>query len=605
MLDKNNSILWDEYRNLKNNGVLENENLKLFMLGLSICVTIDKFLEQHPGFDGRNELLAIKGITNNKNEQCQDLAAAYNNNIETAMGLVRPKLKEVLKDNDVDPTALILYTVTGMFCQISPEEANEQRHILLTLLQYESMGIDVSDCKNLWSFIADTLEFEKEYDENQVDGKNVTPISFKAKHETKGFLTEEAQKTVAEFVFMNIRNMDPQWMNLFSENPRLASSVISLKSGFTEDLWKLYAGKENEDANFEPFQQFRSEILTDNYKALDDIILYTEKQIATQGSSFIRCLTTADLLCMKSCDRHLDKDSQKILDVCIEDLENTNSFPEGVTLEDVLYSFHKEMHLPELYFMFFTVFYMADYGKFRTIAKSTFDRYNGTASNKAVPAASAEPRESQPQGKHTQDSAPQKKAPQRQSSASVVTPDTPPLTRSSDISSTKAQQSTNIPKQLQTAATTRPETREDSAPPAKATALQKNARANEKSQNMVSTLVQMNKTANLLNIAHLVVAALLLLGMFTWNGSDFILFAIIETGVRAVSCYFASQKYSAVWETGKFQSSIAVTTPGVIGFLACFLGCLFKGHFGFAIILLAIREAIVFMLIKKSISAVR
>ena len=171
MLDKRNSILWESYQANKHN--YENETIQQFMLGLAICIDIDHFIEQHANFSGERELLAIKGMANSKNPKYIPYAAAYNNDIVMTMGLVRPKLEEILKENSADPTALILYAMTGMFgAEVDVD------HILLTLIQYETMGIDVSGCKELWGHFAYTQELESNYDANQMDGKNIKPIAF-------------------------------------------------------------------------------------------------------------------------------------------------------------------------------------------------------------------------------------------------------------------------------------------------------------------------------------------------------------------------------------------------------------------------------------------
>jgi len=602
MLDKNNSGLWDYYRSLKNKGILENETLKQYMLGLSICVTIDKFIEKHPSFGGKNELFAIRGMLNNQNEEFKPYAASYNNDIESAMRIVRPKLKDVLTKNNADPTALILYVMTGMFLPISDEEANEQNHILLSLLEYESSGVDVSECKELWSFFVDTLGFEATYDSSQIEGKTVRPVSFNPKHESKGFLTESAQSVVAEFVFMNISKLDPEWMSMFAESPKLAAGIISLKSGITEDLWTLYGTRENEAVDYEPFRQFRGLARYDIDRALDDLIDYTKTQITAYGSSFIRCLTTADLLCMKLCDRDLDKESQKTLDDCIENLENTNSFPAGASLEDVLASFHREMHLPELYFMFFTIFYSVDYGSFRSLAQNFFKKYGGnTSKNKSpsTPNESSPTSKTQPQNNQVMSPAPQKtESPSRTStqptaatSVALPSPNAPKQQNRSEES-----QIPSSYRQQNETATTR-----TAAATVQPASNQRIAKSDGGTHNHVSALIQMNKTTKKLDIAHLIVDALLFLGMIFWSAGDFIIFALTEAGLRVVRCFFDTQKYSSVWETRNFQTSIAITSYGLVGFLICLFGCLFKEHLGFALILLTIREVLVFMLIRKSL----
>ena len=377
MLDKNNSILWDEYRKSKH--LYENETLQHFTLSLAMRSAIDKFLELHTNFDGKKELYAIKGMVYSNDEENQPYAAAFNNDIETTMGLVRPKIRSVLEENSADTMALILYAMTGMFLNLSPEESSEQHHILLTLLQYETMGIDVSDCAHLWGHFAYTLEFESSYDANQVDGKQITPIKFKTKYTAAGFLSGSAQNVVAEFVFMNMSNGDKDWMALFAENPLLAAGILSIKNGITEDSWKLFNQTDNgepELAALESYKRYRDTILSDITKAIDDLTNSAVLAMTILGDSFIRRLMMAGLLCLKICDnRELDGTAQALLNMCIKNLEETDSFPEGASLEMVLASLHRDMNLPELYFLFFTVFYAVDYGDFRSLAKRTFEQY--------------------------------------------------------------------------------------------------------------------------------------------------------------------------------------------------------------------------------------
>lgn len=79
MLDKNSSVLWDEYRKIKQMG--NYDNIKSFMLSMSIGGVIDAFFEEHKGFIGEKELYAIKGMSACKDEKSQKYAQAYNNDI--------------------------------------------------------------------------------------------------------------------------------------------------------------------------------------------------------------------------------------------------------------------------------------------------------------------------------------------------------------------------------------------------------------------------------------------------------------------------------------------------------------------------------------------
>lgn len=280
------------------------------------------------------------------------------------MKLVRPKLKELLMKNSEDPTALILYALTGMYLELPPNEASEIEHILLTLLQFEQMGIDVSGCKELWGQIAYTQVFESNYDSQQMDGKSIRPITFEEKRNSQGFLTESAQSTVAEFVFMNMSNLDKDWMELYSNNPLLASGIISVQKGLTRDLWKLANQNPDGEIDMSPYEDYRALVLTDINRAIDGLKSNVLLKYAIYGSSFIRNLLLASLICMDICDgRSLDENSREVLNSCINDLETCNSFPEGTSLEDILFSFHRELKLPELYFLqCFTLLIMAVLG---------------------------------------------------------------------------------------------------------------------------------------------------------------------------------------------------------------------------------------------------
>ena len=378
VLYKNNSGLWEKY--YKSKHMYENEALKGFTLSATIAIAVDRFIELHAQFEGLSEIYAIRGIVNPEYEKYNSYAAAYNNDIVAAAGAVRPKLRKLLTENSVDPTALILYAMTGMFLDIPPAEGKEINHILLTLLHYEANGVDVSGCEDLWGQLVYTQDFEANYDSNQIDGKEITPIVFNKKREPKGFLTIEGINAVAEFVFMNMSKLDPEWMDLFSQKPLIAAGLQTIKNGITEDSWRLFnqngSNEKTNDDDMKIYHEYKNLITTDFDRALENMISASIMKASFYGLSFIKSVFLAALLCLKLSDskQHEDND-RELLDLCIDNLEEADCFPQGTTFETILSSFHRQMKITELYFLFFTVFYVVDYGDFRTIAENTYEKY--------------------------------------------------------------------------------------------------------------------------------------------------------------------------------------------------------------------------------------
>ena len=79
----------------------------------------------------------------------------------------------------------------------------------------------------------------------------------------------------------------------------------------------------------------------------------------------------------------------------------------------------------------------------------------------------------------------------------------------------------------------------------------------------------------------------------------FILFMMIEVGSRLAVCYIGKEQRSQLWKKGAYLPSLAINWFGIIGFVIGLIGGLKYEIFILAILLLAVREFLIYLLLRR------
>ena len=103
----------------------------------------------------------------------------------------------------------------------------------------------------------------------------------------------------------------------------------------------------------------------------------------------------------------------------------------------------------------------------------------------------------------------------------------------------------------------------------------------------------------IVGIGYLVILVTYLLGLIGAGPRMFILFMMIEVGSRLAVCYIGKEQRSQLWKKGAYLPSLAINWFGIIGFVIGLIGGLKYEIFILAILLLAVREFLIYLLLRR------